>query len=82
MRRFLHVPAVLFGTLLFTVASGSRAQLPGGSNSAAIDADAFEYAIAVEQSVIIDADLGIFLGNQLAVDIDAGHRFCPAFSQK
>jgi hypothetical protein len=41
---------------------------------APIDADAFEDAVAVEQAVVVDADLGVFLVVEFAVDPDfEGH---------
>jgi len=40
---------------------------------AGVDSQPFEDAVAVEQTVIVDADLGVRLVEQLAVDIDAGH---------
>ncbi len=43
---------------------------------AAIAANALEYAIAIEQAVVVDADLGVFLAVELAVDKDLkGHFF-------
>ena len=46
---------------------------------AAVDADAFEDAVAVEQAVVVDADLGVFLRNELAVDVDLSrHAFKDA----
>ena len=41
---------------------------------AAVAAQAFEHAVAVEQAVIVDADLGVFLRDELAGDVDlSGH---------
>ena len=41
---------------------------------AAVAADALEHAVAVEQAVVVDADLGVFLVVELAVDVDfQGH---------
>jgi hypothetical protein len=40
---------------------------------AVVDADALEDAVAVEQPVVVDADLGVGLVEQLAVDVDLGH---------
>ena len=37
---------------------------------AAVAADALEDAVAVEQAVIVDADLGVFFVEELAVDVD------------
>src|SRR5262249_17191710 len=39
---------------------------------ARVDADAFEDAVAVEQAVIVDADLGVRFIEELAVDVDLG----------
>ena len=41
---------------------------------AVVDADALEDAVAVEEAVIVDADLGVGLVEELAVDVDLGHR--------
>ena len=37
---------------------------------AAVAAQALEHAVAVEQAVVVDADLGVFLVEQLAADVD------------
>ena len=37
---------------------------------AAVAADALEDAVAVEQAVVVDADLGVFFVVELAVDVD------------
>ena len=37
---------------------------------AAVAAQAFEDAVAVQQAVVVDADLGVFLRNELAADVD------------
>ena len=37
---------------------------------AAVAADALEHAVAVQQTVVVDADLGVLFGVELAVDID------------
>ena len=37
---------------------------------AAVAADALEHAVAVEQAVIVDADLGVFFVVELAGDVD------------
>ena len=42
---------------------------------AVVNADAFEDAVAVEQAVIVDADLGVGFVVELAVDVDLGS--CP-----
>src|SRR5207302_9645819 len=39
---------------------------------AAVDADALEDAVAVEEAVVVDADLGVGLVEKLAVDVDPG----------
>ena len=45
---------------------------------AAVAADALEHAVAIEQTVIVDADLGVFLSVKLAVNVDLeGHLFIP-----
>ncbi len=64
---------------------GSQADAHGGieeaaemgvafEDLAAIDADALEDAVAVEQTVVVDADLGVVLVEEFAVDPDLqGH---------
>ncbi len=39
-------------------------------DAAAVAAEAFEHAVAVEQAVIVDADLGVFLVVKPAVDVN------------
>ena len=41
---------------------------------AGVDADALENAVAVEEAVVEDADAGVGLVEELAVDVDLGHR--------
>ncbi len=41
---------------------------------AGVTADAFEHAVAIKQTVIVDADLGVFFVVELSVDVDfQGH---------
>src|SRR6516165_6678350 len=40
---------------------------------AVVNADAFEDAVAVEEAMVVDADLGVVLVVELAVDVDFGH---------
>src|SRR5262249_42872298 len=40
---------------------------------AGVDADALEDAVAVEQAVVVDADLRVGLVHEFAVEIDQGH---------
>ena len=37
---------------------------------AAVGAEPFEHAVAIQQAVIEDADLGVFLRDELAADVD------------
>ena len=37
---------------------------------AAVGAQAFEHAVAIQQAVVEHADLGVFLRNKLTVDVD------------
>ena len=39
-------------------------------DAAAVAAHPLEHAVAVEQTVIVDADLGVFFVVELAVDVD------------
>ena len=43
---------------------------PEAEDLAAVAADALEDAVAVEQAVVVDADLGVFLLVQFAVDVN------------
>ena len=49
---------------------------------AGVDADALEDAVAVEQAVVVDADLGVGLVEELAVDVDLWGSWRPHTSSR